>query len=212
VGYKDDLNLYTYVGNDPTDLVDSNGETPEEAGQWGKNIARNRLGHSDRRDGYETFSTNASVQGFWGGTIRGGFGAPKCNIFVYDALKAGGVAPGLIGGAPPRAKDWGNPNTEIGNYRVLQPGEKLHSGDVITNGDHVGIYTPQTNRDGTTTDLTTSAASANLNIPGVPQEGGPVTNNWAFRQKKGGGRVDDGMVVRRYVPPPPDQHGATGTW
>ncbi|SRR5258707_15151492 len=31
VGYKDDLNLYSYVGNDPTDRADPSGNEPEWA-------------------------------------------------------------------------------------------------------------------------------------------------------------------------------------
>jgi hypothetical protein len=121
-------------------------------------------------DGYEPYSTNEEVKGLWSGWVRHGYDAPKCNIFVYDALEGG--APG---GSAPLARQWGSPNAEIPDYRVINPAkEKLEPGDVIAKESepgewHVGIYSPAMNQQGQIVDR---IASANTGAPGVPVDGG----------------------------------------
>jgi hypothetical protein len=129
----------------------------------------------------------------------------KCNKFVYDILKQSGASPGtpngnivkkLLGGqgSPPTAAQWADPNYNIPNWRVLQPGESPEPGDVvaqkinyITATGHVGIVVGG--------GQTVSQVSTPIEI--VAQ------TDWGFRTgTEGQGRVDQ-VVYRRYVAPVP---------
>jgi hypothetical protein len=123
-----------------------------------------------------------------------GWGDPKCNQFVWDALQAGGAPAGKIndptikGGRIPIAKDWGDPNSKIGGYRPVTGAPQ--PGDVISNGHHVGIYAPLP--DG-------SPGTVSAATPRTPDGGlaGEVAhNNWGFRGDEGK------ITVWRKTPPP----------
>lgn len=106
-----------------------------------------------------------------------GLGDPKCNQFVWDALTNSGFPPGRIdGGRIPLAKDWGDPKSQIPGYAPVDG--PMQPGDVISNGDHVGIYAPLPNGH----PGTISAASPFHN-GGVL--GGVVHNDWGFRGDEG---------------------------
>jgi hypothetical protein len=112
-------------------------------------------------------------------TMLKGIVDPKCNQFVYDALAAGGAPPGrLDGGRIPIAHDWGDPQSKIAGYAPVSGAPQ--AGDVVSNGEHVGIYAPLPNgRPGTI-----SAASPDWPVlfhgsGGVA--GGVVHNDWGFR-------------------------------
>ena len=83
------------------------------------------------------------MKGGWNWLLdRNGTDAPKCNFFVFDALAAGGVAPGRVNGRqeiPTASGHWGNPKTKIEGYRPLERGERAKAGDVVSWGGHVGI-------------------------------------------------------------------------
>ncbi len=100
-------------------------------------------------------------------------GAPslKCNKFVWDATTNGGAPAGRMpGGRIPSAGEWGNPNSGIPGYSPLRPGERPQLGDIVSDGHHVGIYSPlESGAPGTT-----SAAS-------FFKGNGPVHNDWGFR-------------------------------
>jgi hypothetical protein len=69
----------------------------------------------------------------------------KCNAFVYDALKAGGQLPGrMLDGRIPIALEWADPAFVIDGYEVVQNPNvfSLQPGDVVSDGNHVGIFSP----------------------------------------------------------------------
>lgn len=104
---------------------------------------------------------------------------PKCNQFVYDALSAAGEPPGRQDGVRiPIASDWGDPRSKIGGYApVTGPPQP---GDVVSNGEHVGIYAPLA--DGSPG--TISAASPHWPVlfhGSGGAMGGVVHNDWGFR-------------------------------
>lgn len=137
VGYKDQVNLYAYVGNDPVNGRDPTGENQEQAAQWAYSHWGSR---QYREDGLDT---RVGGTRYW----IDGYGAPKCNFFVYDALSAGRIAPRSMNGDEriPRAQDWGNRNSKIDGWRPLAVDkngkltEPVAKGDVVGNGGHVGI-------------------------------------------------------------------------
>ena len=155
-----------------------------------------------RRKGYRGLDQSDAVGGLRGEPPFNGFATPKCNIFVYDALRASQIAPPLMDGNVPRAQDWADPQ-RVAGYRVVGRNEPLRPGDIISNGDHVGIYTPM-RVEGRWVAQTTSAATLNTGH-GNPVLGGPVTNDWGFRDANGqplpAGERSAGVVVRRYVGP-----------
>jgi hypothetical protein len=126
-------------------------------------------------------------------------GVNKCNKFVYDVLREAGASPGtpngsqirrLLGdGYPPTAAQWANPNFNIPNWRVLQPGESPEPGDVVAQKidyddatGHVGIVVGP--------GQTVSQASDPIEIV--------VQNDWGFRTEGSQGRSNQ-VVYRRYV-------------
>jgi RHS repeat-associated protein len=178
IGFEgSDADLYAYVGNDPINLVDEDGlkvhpanfvgplqpgdriETPADAAaSW----ALSHVGDTN----YTYLSPHSESKGHIASPL-GGRKAYKCNAFVWDALKAGGAAPGRMpGGRIPSAADWGSKSILIPGYHLLTPGVTLQSGDVIGDGVHVGIYYPLGS-----TPQTISA----------PPTGGVVANDWGFR-------------------------------
>jgi hypothetical protein len=103
-----------------------------------------------------------------------GVGSPKCNQFVWDALTAGGVQPGRMEkGRIPVADDWGDPKSKIAGFAVVDGPPQ--PGDVVSDGHHVGIYSPLPDgRPGTV-----SAASPFTDDGGMT--GAVVHNDWGFR-------------------------------
>jgi RHS repeat-associated protein len=144
-GFNGGLNLYVYVGGNPLRYVDPNGLTPEEAAQW----AQSQVGSL----GYSWAAPNSAVQGSFLGNITGGIGAPKCNIFVFDALAKGDVGVPLVNGHVPTTADW--VNGAVSGYRPVTVSEGLKLGDVVVGGGHMGIYAPMTSGE----PATVSAAS-----------------------------------------------------
>jgi hypothetical protein len=106
-----------------------------------------------------------------------GYVDPKCNQFVWDALTAGGAQPKRMpDGRIPIARDWGDRKSQIGGYAVVSGPPR--PGDVVSDGDHVGIYAPLPDgRPGTI-----SAASP-FTDAGAPF-GRVVHNDWGFRPKE----------------------------
>jgi RHS repeat-associated protein len=138
IGYAGGIGLYTYVLNDPLNKGDPTGLDPEAAAQWAYAMRSNRdYQESDAEPRVGGLRATMPIFG------NGGVGAPKCNFFVYDALKAGGVAPGSVNGnkgqIPTANAHWSNRKSQIDNYRPLRPGEKPQKGDVVSNAGHVGI-------------------------------------------------------------------------
>jgi hypothetical protein len=170
--------------------------------------------------------------------------AAKCNIFVHDAYDAAGAAPALANGRMPVAKDWYDVKTSIsagnrGRFEVVAKGDLskidpklLQSGDVISNGEHVGLYVPivyagdganvsgyskgQIRNGGVTPGKilveprTISAAATTLGNFFSPSRtqpflGGVTWNNWGFR----GDANDRDVVVRRLITPAARKKPAT---
>lgn len=141
--------------------------------------AKTRNGSRD----YQLLDTSEKVGGR-SGAFAHGIGAPKCNVFVGDALAAAGID--ARDPTNPRlyltTKAWADPSRVISGFRILGPGEELRPGDIITNGEHIGIYYP--GADGKP--MTVSAADMNHGDK-------VVWNEWGFRGTEGK------IVVRRYV-------------
>jgi hypothetical protein len=165
------------------------GYGPAGSSAWAQKVADDPELHA----GYRKFDPSDAAGGGKGRYLNG-VTAPKCNIFVYDALRSSGIEPPLIRGNVPTTEQWSDPS-KVAGYRVVRPGEPLMQGDIITNGHHMG-YTPKV-VDGKVRNLTTSAASP-LATSAQPL-GGPITNDWAFRSTTGD--LEPGYVVRRYVEP-----------
>lgn len=127
---------------------------------------------------YGYFDNSPEARGDWRNLLPPGIrgiGTPKCNQFVWDALTAGGVQPGRVdGGRIPITKDWGDPRSKIPGYApVVGP---PRPGDVVSDGGHVGIYSPlKDGRPGT-------ISAASPDTPGAADDGGVVHNDWGFRK------------------------------
>jgi RHS repeat-associated protein len=194
VGYKDQINLYAYVGDDPVNKNDPTGLDSTDAANW----AYAMRGNTDYQesDGESRVGGLRATMPIFG---NGGVGAPKCNFFVYDALKAGGVAPrtvdGIRGKIPTASMHWSNKRSNIEGYRPLRAGEKPQPGDVVSNKGHVGIV-----------------VGAPYPRPGGPQMQGYITASAADADHGDkvtitgfGFRKDDDLssvVVWRYTPKP----------
>jgi hypothetical protein len=110
-----------------------------------------------------------------------GYGDPKCNQFVWDALVASGVTPGRMersagrGGRIPLARDWGNSMSKIDGYAPVTG--QARPGDVVSDGHHAGIYaTLPDGRPGTVSAASPFSGEVGLN-------GGVVHNDWGFRRR-----------------------------
>jgi len=155
IGYDDDADLYAYVGNDPINHVDPAGTDAEQAAHW----AAAMIGNTD----YQKSDFNRQVGG-WKSWLNWGAGAPKCNIFVWDALRAGNIMPSSVNGESRMAyvSDWSNRSSKIDGFRPLHVDTKgnrteaIRVGDVLANKGHVGIIV-HVNKDGRS-GLTASAA------------------------------------------------------
>lgn len=113
--------------------------------------------------------------------------APKCNVFVGDAFAKAGIHidnPVANGADYPGTEEWSSAKAQVPGFRVLDRNEKLRPGDVLTDGDHVGIYVPGPKGE----DMTVSAAAWD-------RGNAVVHNDWGFR---GEGR----MIARRFIGTP----------
>jgi hypothetical protein len=116
-----------------------------------------------------------------GGLRLGGRFDPKCNQFVYDMLARAGASPGrMADGRIPSASEWGDGRTPLKNFTPVTGPPR--EGDVISNGEHVGIAV----RLGDGRMGTISAASP---TPLGGHDGGVlgkvVQNRWGFRGDEG---------------------------
>ena len=131
-------------------------------------------------------------------------GEPKCNLFVYEMLVAGGVSqdlPNEVGNKnllaflissfkdtkkrPYVCKQWYN--EEVPNMKLIGKGipalNKCWPGDIVTDGGHIGIISaPQ---------KTISASFT---------EGKIVENNWGWRANDKNGGCRDNVKIFRYHP------------
>ncbi len=153
------LNLYAYVGNNPTSGVDPGGHRSGESGcegTTGGSLSCNDLGiGSDNNDGVgggqdqkvqpPTAQNNQQTREDIAKTAekykdstdwaydkkKGAFGCNtwKCNQFVGDVVKEAG-APAEVNGRYPTAGEWADKKTKIDNWRVLGADEKPQAGDV----------------------------------------------------------------------------------
>lgn len=106
-----------------------------------------------------------------------GRGDPKCNQFVWDALTAAGVQPPRVdGGRILVAREWGDPKSDIPGYTLVTGAPQ--PGDVVSDGDHVAIYSPLANGKPGTISAATRSRSSVL--------GGVVHNDWGFRSSQVG--------------------------
>ena len=137
------------------------------------NCAKSHIGSGD----WGVFCVRKSDDG----KVQFNFGEPKCNLFVYEMLIAGGVGQelpnkaGFLGGIfnqlkdrPYTAKQWHN--GEVPKMKLVGSGvdglNKCWPGDIVTDGSHVGIISgPQK----------TISASAKTNTI--------VENNWGWRKE-----------------------------
>lgn len=161
VGYEDQVNLYAYVGNDPVNRVDPTGRNGEQVARW----AQRMNGNTDYQERDPEPRVGGRMAAVWRLFGVAGVDAPKCNFFVYDALKAGGTPQTKVNGVIriAFAPDWGNRNSKIDGFRPLRPGEQPQRGDVVGNGGHVGIVVkaPEKGPNGTWVNgLTASAATS----------------------------------------------------
>ncbi|MDD5035618.1 MAG: hypothetical protein PHE55_12760, partial [Methylococcaceae bacterium] len=173
IGLAGGINRYTYVGNTPINKVDPLGLDGEGAARWAEEQVGSML--------YNRLIPHSGME-----LPFCGIGSYKCNIFVNDALVAGGNPPPLIDNRPALAGEWANPNIKIQDYVVVQGA--LQRGDIIAvslpgnenYSGHVGIYVPQNNG----SDGTVSVSS---------REDKVVHNDWGFRPD------DPPATIRRWV-------------
>lgn len=153
---------------------------------------------------YQQLRENFHARGRFSPKVDGR-GSLKCNAMVYDALKWAGTAPTrMAGGRIPSALEWGSPNTTIGRYPVAtrfavpRSGvtpfivSQLREGDVISDGNHVGLVTLRFGRPRTVSAVPMWSPDRGFGSE-LPAAGGVVVNDWGFRP---GQRV----VVRRHNP------------
>jgi hypothetical protein len=162
------------------------GSTPEGINKKAADWAKEQVGNTDyqMRDTSDRVGGRRSLLPFG----LGGVAAPKCNVFVGDAFGAAGIHvdnPVDNRAAYPGAQEWGAADVQIPGFRMLGPHEKLQTGDVVTNGHHVGIYVPGPKGE----DMTVSAADM-LHGDRV------VHNTWGFRGDEGR------IAARRFVGTP----------
>jgi len=168
IGLYGGLNTYGYVFQNPLHYVDPLGLDGQTAVIWASGMVGS--------ENYELFDAHPEVVGVWNQKMeRFGWGfSNKCNAFLYDALSAGGDAPGRIDGRIPVAAEWFDKNQAIKNYPYLPTWttKNLKIGDIISNGSHVGIYKPLP--DGSPGTISASTLSGKVEH-----------NNWGFRGDEG---------------------------
>jgi hypothetical protein len=166
------VNTYAFVSNNPLNLIDPFGLDGIAAAKW----ALSQVGKS----GYGYFDTSSESRGSlqnlldsfgWRGRI-----SPKCNKFAWDALANGGDPAGRMpDGRIPSASEWANPKVDIPSYYILPSGSILNPGDVISNGQHMGLYVSlDSGNPGTISAAFPFSAGTGYN-------GGVVNNDWGFR-------------------------------
>ncbi len=184
VGYDGGINLYEYALDDPEDKTDPSGNDPNAVANWA-------YAQTNSKDYREYHRDNDPRLGGFTGNWLGGWGAPKCNLFVADALAHGGESETTVNGESriARAQDWANPQSKIAGFRPLGPRETPQKGDVAESAGHLGIVVraPSSKYGG----LTTSAASSDKGDR-------VVTNNWGFRPGQA-------TIFWRHEPPKPPQ-------
>ncbi|WP_158755822.1 RHS repeat-associated core domain-containing protein, partial [Dyella sp. S184] len=189
-GFRGGIGLYVYGLNNPLMYIDPTGLMPPgmpppmgpfspegpgliPAGLSARNWAFNQVGQG----GYGYFDPNPEARG-WLRQRTNGIPSEKCNKFVWDALKAGDVPAGRMpDGRIPSAAEWGDPNVNIPGYYVVPQGEQPQIGDVVSNGSHVGIYSPLSDGSPGTVSAAFPMSSSAAGI-----DGNVVNNDWGYRQ------------------------------
>ncbi len=166
------INTYTYVNNNPINLIDPFGLDGIAAAQW----ARSQVGNSGYGFLDLSSESHGKLQDLLGLFGKSGPGSPKCNKFAWDALANGGDSAGrMLDGRIPSASEWANPKVNIPGYYILPSGSTLNPGDVISDGNHMGIYVPLDSG---------SPGTVSAAFPftgGTGYNGGVVNNDWGFR-------------------------------
>ncbi len=189
-GFNGGIDLYVYGFNSPLMYVDPTGLSPPgvpppmgpfspegpgriDYGQSARDWAFSKVGQG----GYGYFDPNSEARG-WLRQKTNGIPSEKCNKFVWDALNASGDPAGRMSdGRIPSASEWGNPNVNIPGYDVVPQGQPLQAGDIVSNGSHVGIYSPLSDGSPGTVSAAFPMSSWAAGI-----DGNVVNNDWGFRQ------------------------------
>ena len=189
IGLEGGVNTFAYAYGDPESWYDSLGLD----GQAASDAAHRAIGTA----GYSFADPSSESRGTIRSRIGGRF-SYKCNKFVWDMLRAGGDPPGrMADGRIPAASEWGDPKVHIAGYVVMPPGTPTMNGDVVSDGEHVGIV----DSSAACSQCTTSAAAPFAHTGPL---GGVVNNNWGFRPGQQ-------VVIRRSVKDTSGwRHGALG--
>ncbi len=202
VGYKDDLDLYTYVANDPTDQTDPTGT---EIGQkYNEPVRDPNLAPNEAmaRAAEQQFKADPKAYLQQGSNKNFGPGTNKCNEFVADTASAAGLTlpmvplPGILGRLgfmrDATAAEIANPNVHIEGWSTPHPMSQARRGDIVGQSHHGG-------RDGHTGVTTGPGHTISVSSKTTPA-GVLVNNNWGYRKgDKGPGEGDP--VARSYTGP-----------
>jgi len=163
-GHPGMFNRYAYTFNDPMNLIDPTGTTPQDGdsssalfeGLSGELSGCALAGTCDVEQireniakGAEDAYDDGNGTGYAFEDRQGSFGpnSNKCNLFVSDICNAAGAnVPSKDGGSwPPLAGDWANPNYNIPGWEIVDSPQR---GDIVAQKrdyqdatGHVGIVT-----------------------------------------------------------------------
>ncbi|NJS14205.1 MAG: hypothetical protein HC788_05760 [Sphingopyxis sp.] len=179
LGFVDGPSIYAYAGGNPLVFNDFTGLDTPAMGPYGPCYSgvcggAYKLLKSPK---YDFLDCNSEARG----RIRSfTCGAPslKCNKFVWDAASGANKSPGRMpDGRIPSASEWGNRSTPIGGYYPLPSGEQPQPGDIVGDGQHVGIFSPLTGQNGPNGSPGTISSRSSLPFGGDSV----VHNDWGFR-------------------------------
>jgi RHS repeat-associated protein len=166
------LNTYDYVQAAPIGIIDPLGLDGQTAANWAK------IMQSVVNDGmYQFWDPHSESRGRLT-ELLDGRGAPKCNVFVWDALSNGGNPPPLIDGRIPTTADW--ISGKVQGYHRLPVIEKPKYGDVIVLDGHMGLYAPLP--DGSPGTISAATNTDPRQLPNFFEMNKLLHNNWGFRE------------------------------